>query len=297
MMAHPIPGPDSPFAVPKRVLIACTSCRRSKVKCLSISEDAACMGCQLKGIECEYRRIQYGRQRRPSSTAAQSRRASHSVSGNAPATGNNRVASQGRRQHMQERDEGLGLLYPPVPPLPTGLGLGHGSGRPGMSDTSSATSASQSPTEIQTILPEFNGAHPYAPYQQRRPDREPRRAGTSSNGGSPLVPPSLLLSSGDDTISIRSRTVSASSTHGHGPADWRGMSVPAALPDEYDLRWAVPVHPFIAPNQVQSPLTPHDRGAGISVLARRQQGPGCGYPITEDDQQQWGFKTATTGRD
>ncbi|KAF7313119.1 Zn(2)-C6 fungal-type domain-containing protein [Mycena kentingensis (nom. inval.)] len=48
----------SPFAVPKRVLVACLTCRRQKVKCLSTSESAACIGCQLKGVPCEYRRIQ-----------------------------------------------------------------------------------------------------------------------------------------------------------------------------------------------------------------------------------------------
>nr|GAT53464.1 predicted protein [Mycena chlorophos] len=62
-------SPTDPFAVPKRVQVACVQCRKRKVKCLSTSEEDPCLNCQLRGMQCEYRRLTDG-----SSSSARRRR-------------------------------------------------------------------------------------------------------------------------------------------------------------------------------------------------------------------------------
>ncbi|KAF7308019.1 Zn(2)-C6 fungal-type domain-containing protein [Mycena kentingensis (nom. inval.)] len=117
-----IPDACSPFAVPKRVLIACINCRRQKVKCLSTSEDTPCMGCQLKGLTCEYRRIQHARQRR----VTQPRRASHTV-GDEPGVGGRRRTSVNAAADAFPR--GMLRVSPPTGlPLPRATSVGGASG-------------------------------------------------------------------------------------------------------------------------------------------------------------------------
>ncbi|KAJ6566773.1 hypothetical protein B0H19DRAFT_1067052 [Mycena capillaripes] len=43
-----------PFTRETRVLVACTHCRESKIKCMAHPEKKPCMRCERKGLHCEY---------------------------------------------------------------------------------------------------------------------------------------------------------------------------------------------------------------------------------------------------
>ncbi|KAJ7155065.1 hypothetical protein C8R46DRAFT_1356332 [Mycena filopes] len=65
----------SPFELPKRAAVACSMCRESKVKCMSVSEARTgqpCMRCSMNGLVCEY--VSTEKQRARSSKPKQPRK-------------------------------------------------------------------------------------------------------------------------------------------------------------------------------------------------------------------------------
>ncbi|KAK7059939.1 hypothetical protein R3P38DRAFT_3341464 [Favolaschia claudopus] len=45
---------ESPFEQSRRVAVACRSCRKTKTKCMTNSQEEPCLRCQMNGLVCEY---------------------------------------------------------------------------------------------------------------------------------------------------------------------------------------------------------------------------------------------------